>query len=345
MNGPSTDSTKAARLRALAPLYASAWVANLCAFLALGSVVSDQRFTAVSVGLITLGFAVSLALRLAGVSRTVLPLIMAGATTLLVVAGGPSGLLFLRGASSVVASILPALVLSVFLVVFSFCLLDDDLILFTIPPGLTVLGLSGTENPNTEMTAYFLVFVVAVIFALSYQNYLRYASAEQTGRSGDSLRPVLRWQLVSAAALFTLMAVVTAVAALPLKRAGRLASYRFGVPAASLLSTITELGYDAMGREIRIGQGPPGLGDREILQVQSEEYSNWRARTYDEYTGRGWYDATPMLTPRVTALPNASGFEAWVGTEGLEELSGRSRSVKQRFTFLGSWPAQSLPVV
>ena len=334
------------QLRALLPLYAAGYVAMLCPFLALGSVLDDDRFQSLTLFLITAGFAVSLLARLAGVPRRAAPTLLGAAIAALLAIGraGPGGA-WLPGASNIIAQILPAIVLGWFLVVFSFCLLDDDLLLFIIPPSLTILGLCGTENPNADMTGYFLVFVVASIFALCYHNYLRYVPAAQAGRTAEALRPVLRWQIVSAAILFVLVAILTAVVATPLKRAGRMDAHRFGLPGAGILGALGAMGYNAMGREIEIGQGSPAVSGREVFRVESTGSAYWRAHTYDNYTGRGWTDSSSNGMLLVTELPQEGGWQALVSLEPPADQYNRSlwHEVRQKIAFTASWPSRSLP--
>lgn len=333
-----------ASLRGLLPFYLAIWAVAVCAFLALGSVLDERSIVPITLFVVTLGFATSLALRLVGVSRRAAPLLLG--------AGGVLLLLFLRsswsgalmaGAGSVIASILPALFLGAFLLVFCFCLVDDDLLLFVIPPSLTILGLAGTENPNEEMTAYFLLFMIAAIFALSYHSYLQYVPPEMAGASPARLRPVLRWQIAGAAALFVLVALLTMVVALPLKDAGRVNAHRFRVPSADILSALGGLTYNAMGREMQMGLGTPALSERELFRVRSAEASYWRARTYDHYTGRGWADTTDRILTAGRPVPGSRLWATVLPRLGTPTPLGRRVNLYQEITFVASWPSRALP--
>lgn len=334
-----------AQARALIPLYAAIWVVVLCALLALGSVLDDERLLAFALVATTLGFAVSLTMRLWRVEAAV-PLAAGGAWLLLtLVFQLPARDLTSLGTGSIVASILPALILCGGLTVFSFCLVDDDLLLFVIPPSLAIISLAGTENPNPELTGLFLVFVIAAIFAVCYQNYLCYVPPERAGQSRAALWPVLRWQLVSASAVFGLVAVLTMAVTLPLKSAGFIRAYNLRVPGSSLLEGLIDMGFSAMGRDLQMGVGPPVLSDRVVFRVESPEAAYWRCRTYDDYNGRGWSDTSGTFV-RVAQPESRSGRWA-VSLEGdrLARYDWRTpyQELRQKISFESSWPSQALP--
>ncbi|MBI3944663.1 MAG: transglutaminase domain-containing protein [Armatimonadetes bacterium] len=343
---PHAGRDAPARARALLPFYAAIWLVVACALLALGSALGDWELPGFGLAGTTLGFAVSLALRVRRVGRSVVPLVACGVGLLLAAVAQlarSSGAF--AGAGMVGASIFPALVLAGFLTVFSFCLVEDDLLLFTIPPSLTIIGLGATENPSTALTAFFLIFVLAAIFAVCYQNYLRYVPAEWAGRSREALRPVLRWQLVSASAIFGSVAVLTAVVSLPFKDFGPLRLRDLDVPGSSLLDSLMEQSFMAMGRDIQMGNGAVALGDREVLRVESPESAYWRCRTYDHYTGRGWSD-TVSADVRLPQMEPGTG--RWVVMLAGDRLSdddrlARRRELPQKIALQSSWPSQALP--
>ncbi len=332
------------RLRALLPLYVAMWAAATCAVLGMGSVVDDPRFTTTVLTLLSAGFAVSLLLRIAGIRRSATPVLLA------LVGLGLAGLLRLHqygfvvpGAQSIVISVLPALLLTWFLAIYSFCLIADDLLLFVIPPSLAVLGLTGTENPNADMTAYFLVFMVAAIFGISYQNHLRYLSPEQAGRSPRRLRQLLTWQMVTTAVLFTAVAVLTGLVAVPLRDSGSVGLYRFRIRANSLLGAFGDMGLAGMGRELQMGLGGAALSDRVLFRVQAPTGLSWRARTYDQYTGRGWVDGSGRMPLNRESQPGG-WWEAVLLPPGALSPTERAqrRSVTQRFTLVASTQSRTL---
>ena len=123
------------RLRALLPLYVAMWAAATCAVLGMGSVVDDPRFTTTVLTLLSAGFAVSLLLRIAGIRRSATPVLLA------LVGLGLAGLLRLHqygfvvpGAQSIVISVLPALLLTWGLAIYSFCVIAGDLLLLASRP-------------------------------------------------------------------------------------------------------------------------------------------------------------------------------------------------------------------
>ncbi|HHX41724.1 MAG TPA: transglutaminase domain-containing protein [Armatimonadetes bacterium] len=331
------------RLRVLLPLYVATWLAGFCALLGIGSVSSDPELLTITGTLMTLGFILSLGLRLASIPRRAI-LLLLGCVGLALV-----GLLQARqftvgvpGSAPVAPPILPALGLTWFLVVYSYTLVANDLLLFVIPPALAILGLSGTENPNPDMSGYFLVFVVASLFAVSYHNYLRYAPLQRLGDTPEVLGPVLRWQLVATAALFAGVSALTAVVAVPLNEAGNVGVYRFRIRATPLLQSLAALRYDVMGREIRIGLGPSALSEREVLHIESPEPAYWRIRTYDRYTGNGWVDSMEGLPQRVLATTGGTAWEAVLPGRG---MGGRARGelLTQRVRVVGHWASSAIP--
>ncbi|HPT98830.1 MAG TPA: transglutaminase domain-containing protein [Armatimonadota bacterium] len=333
-----------ARLRVLLPLYIATWLAGYCALLGLGSVSSDPELLTITGTLMTLGFILSLVLRLASIPRRAI-LLLLGCVGLVL------GLLQLRqftvsvpGSAAVAPSILPALGFAWLLVILSYTLVTNDWLLFVIPLSLAILGLSGTENPNPDMSGYFLVFAVASLFAVSYHNYLRYVPVQRLGDTSEVLGPVLRWQVVATAALFAGVSMLTAVVAVPLNQAGSVGVYRFRIRATPLLQSLAALRYHVMGREIRIGLGPSALSEREVFHIESSEPAYWRIRTYDRYTGNGWVDSIEGLPQRVLATARGTAWEMVLPGSVDQGRGARAHRewLAQRVRVVGHWDSSAL---
>ena len=135
------------------PLYAAALAVTLCGIAAVNLTVDDPNLASLTVLLSSLGFAVSLALRMVRVdpNQAMYPLLgIALFVTLQRVLGGEGILDFMVGVrgSNAQPDIVLATLLSWLVVLRSFALLTNYSLLFCAVPTIAMLGLTGSSNPR-----------------------------------------------------------------------------------------------------------------------------------------------------------------------------------------------------
>src|SRR5205823_7630881 len=238
----------------------------------------------------TLGFAVSLALRMLRVdpNQAMYPLLgIALFVTLQRVLGGEGILVFMVGVrgNNAQPDIMLATLLSWLVVLRSFALLTNYSLLFCAVPTIAMLGLTGSSNPTPEIVLYFFFFLLATIFMVGYEHHLRLR--EEIARAD---RPSLRSHASTALALFVAVAALGGALTL----VGRPVLSRISPYTAPLIRKVQSL--PTFNNELQvskgylpIGSGPINLTDTPILEVRGAgDTSLWRTRIYDDYTGRGW---------------------------------------------------------
>src|SRR5438067_1175490 len=190
-DAPQLASSTAARIRYLLPLYLAGLVVTLCGIGAVQSTVDDPSLGTITAGLTVLGFAVSLALRLARLdpNLALYPAFGLGfflAAQHFISAGGLSEML-----GGPAQRWQPDVALATFLcwlvVLRSFTLLTNYALLFCPVPTIALLGLTGSSNLDSEILVYFMLFLFSTIFLVGYEHYLR---LQQSARREPD--PILR---------------------------------------------------------------------------------------------------------------------------------------------------------
>src|SRR5438132_1559096 len=176
-SAPQIAPSLSARLRYLLPLYVGGLIVTLCGLGAVQSTLDDPSLGTATAALTLLGFAVSLALRLARVdpNLALYPAFGLGfflAAQHFITAGGLTQLL-----GGPPQQWQPDVALATFLcwlvVLRSFTLLTNYALLFCPVPTIALLGLTGSSNLNAEILVYFLIFLFATIFLVGYEPSLR----------------------------------------------------------------------------------------------------------------------------------------------------------------------------
>jgi transglutaminase-like putative cysteine protease len=296
----------------LLPLYAAALAVTLCGIAAVNITVDDANLASLTVLLCSLGFAVSLALRMLRVdpNQAMYPLL--GITlfiTLQRLLGGEGLLDFMVGirGSSVQPDVVLATLLSWLVVLRSFSLLTNYSLLFCAVPTIAMLGLTGSSNLDPEIVVYFFLFLLATIFMVGYEHHLRLR--EESARAD---RPSLRSHASTALALFVAVAAVGGALTL----ASRPILSRISPLTAPILrkaqslptfSTSFQSGMDYLP----VGAGPISLSDTPVLDVRGAgDVSLWRTRILGHYTKRGWQRTDQPEDPEFPAQKNGVAFTA-----------------------------------
>ncbi len=186
----------------------------------------------------------------------------------------------------------------------SYRLNNDRSVLFMCVPGLSLIGLTATFDPNTEVLTFFGIFLTLACFVLIRQNTFSYQ--EQAGQADGAVR-------LSAGSVKLHIGITASVT---------LAAMVIGIALGTLLyprlvNTLTRqvAPFDApqlvdqlVGEEyVPIATGPVDLSNQELMTVRCDRPLLWRGRTYNTYTGQGWTSdltwdeqvwVNPVETPR-----------------------------------------------
>ncbi|HEY3414049.1 MAG TPA: transglutaminase domain-containing protein [Armatimonadota bacterium] len=287
-------------LRKILPLYFAAYAVLLCALGAFAATTADERFGTRGTLLVIVGGLVSIACRLKRLSQNTAFGVLAAVLVVLVfwVSAGSaapvSDLLTLIGSEHNSG---PGTMLAWFVVVYSFAMITDEVIVFSIVPCLALLGLMASENPNAEIVVYFLGMVLCSVFVLVYDNVLSKApeakSDSTPGLPADAGIALpgahdLRSPLALTVAVLGLALALGFVASLPIRMAGAVLSERapqLNIPAAAEFSAEVSSRYI---NQLDLTGAPPRLSDRVVMQIASARPMYWRAKVFDDYAGYAW---------------------------------------------------------
>lgn len=363
---PPMRPTLGSQLRTLLPLYLTGLVVTLCGIGAVNATVEEGALATATVSLTILGFAVSLALRLArvdpnhalypalGIGLFVVSQRYVSSGSFMEAIGGPS-----QGTWQ------PDIALATFLawlvVLLSFTLLTNSLVLFTPVPAIALLGLTGSSNVNTEIAVYFFVFLFATLFLTGYEHYLRLQEAARR-----EPEPILRAHATTAALLFVLvMATGGALTLVGRPVLARLSPFT-GAMVRKAQQSIPGFSPNVQNSSnfVPVGAGPIDLSETPVMDVYAPGPGLWRTRVYSYYNGRGWaaqpneiresvvsqeetkIPRPPGLGPNEDFEPN--GYSLPLKSDPQRDRSAPTRQMKQLIyvrTSLPTWlPAMARPI-
>lgn len=224
----------------------------------------------------------------------------------------------------------------------SFRLNNDRSVLFMCVPALSLIGLSATFDPNSEMLTYFGVFLALSCFVLIRQNTLSYQEKAETADGAVRLSAGSVKLHIGITASVTMAALVIGIA---------LGTLLYPHLVNTLTHQVTpfdapQLVEQFVGEEyVPIATGPVDLSNQELLTVKCDRPLLWRGRTYDRYTGQGWTSEMAwdeQIRIRAEDMPGTPGKDKMVASfiiprHPLHEIAGPTERVEQTFN-IGSGP-------
>lgn len=294
-------SETAARLRAravvLLPFYTAALVVLVAGISAVNSTLDDPGLTTASTALCVFGTLVSYALRVLGVQQravTLLSLVAVGAFVANANRIATAAFLFLnqREIDPASASAL-GLLLQWATVAFSFTMVTNQSVLFAVVPSMALLGLMSSENLNPEMVTYFLAFVLATVFLMGYDRCLSRTAEEDT----SGVKPTVRSLLAVSVAIVAGSAILGALAAAPLRLAGRTvlssAADRLSDAGIVLIRPLVGPGTEVLS----LGGSTPTFTGRVVMRVRCPVPLYWRSQSFSYYNGSEWHVGGGLFDP------------------------------------------------
>jgi hypothetical protein len=284
-------------------MYAAACAVLLCG---LGAYVSTyEGFGGGAVLVVLVGVCVSVFARLRRLRQDTMFGLLAAIVVVLIFWVSATG----GGASLSALGILgdrnnfPGVLLAWFVMLYSFAMITDEVIIFSIVPSIALLGTMASDNLNADIVVYFMGLVMSAVFLLVYENMLsrgvfdRPAGAKATHANETGVRTsLLMTALVVASAL-----VVGFVGSRPLAAIGE--TVRARTPDMDI-STNSRFASEVTQRyinEMDLSGNPPRLSDRVIMRVQSPRPLYWRGKVFSVYTGNSWTAGEVSDTPRQLA--------------------------------------------
>jgi transglutaminase-like putative cysteine protease len=320
------------------PTYLGGWCATLSWFFLVAVTIGYRPLFWVLGALTTVGFAVSFVLRgwREGGHRRAVDAVLGSST--LVRLGVLLAVLLALGRLGPLPWLVPEvahgeeewLIGTLFcwtMTLYSFGLVSEGMIAFASVPGVSMLGLMGTDNINPEVGVAFLCFLLGNVLMLSNMALGHYLGRRRRGPTGAELARWLGDQFIVAG----LTVGVTAFLAIACGALLQVATPRFFVPGlrVPVLRGAGFRGYAAFAEQLEIGTGGP-LEATPVLRVKTDRPVLLRRRVFDRIEGRTWSSAArepqdlPARQDQVRLTPNATAAEALKATA----------IVRQRITFL-----------
>lgn len=303
---PANVTTKQHSLARVLPLYVAAYIVLLCSLGAYSATAAEDEFGVRAVGLVLAGFVVSLFSRKMQLRQNAMFGLLATVVVALMLwtsLSGGSPLAELASAAGSDRTAGPGALLAWFVIIYSFAMIAEEVIVFSVVPSIALLGLMASENINPEIVIYFLGLVISAVFLLIYDNMLARAPYGEavdpdTGPVPDASPGFL--ERVKAPLLLTVTVLGLAlalglVATLPLRLVGNEISER---SAQASIPEATAFALEASNRyvnQLDLSGIPPNLSDRVVLQVACETPQYWRGKVFDEYTGSSWISVPTSL--------------------------------------------------
>jgi transglutaminase-like putative cysteine protease len=300
-------------------LYLTAGLAQFCGLMVVRYQISDPGFVYFLIALTALGLGVAYYLRQRGVSPRIVPIgALVGGVFFLIALGSGALLSHLFPSQSFVGTELSVIVaLAATASVSNFLAVSDDAVVFTTVWVVAIIGLSGAVDLNRELILFFFLFLLLFAFLLIHQNYL--AQARSTKETSDVPLRSLQIQGVTALVAWLTVGVAGTLLAIPLRALGKGISLRQVVnqlqlpPSALLEGRRTTTGSNQLAfdnrTEFRVGLGPTGDDQTEVLTVESPRPHYWRGRAYITYGAQGW---TNPDTPPIPVLPESGAVQPMV---------------------------------
>lgn len=315
------------------PLYAAAYSVLLCGLGAYSATSADDRFGINGVLMILAGFCVSMFCRMRRFRQNTMFGILVAMVAVLVFwvslgVGTPLSDTFVASAAERPTG--PGTMLAWFVVLYSFAMIADEVIVFSVVPSIALIGLMASENLNPEIVVYFIGLVLSAVFLLIYDNVLAHFPENEAGplapaggRQKSSVVAGLRAPMLLSVWVMGLAICMGLVASLPMSMVGNSISehtQQINVPAAS------EFAGEVLGayaNQVDLSGAPPRLTDRIVMKVRCAQPMYWRARVFDEYTGFSWTNEprTRPMRRDVNGLWRTRGLRA---DPDLGEYRGRT---------------------
>lgn len=287
-------------MKARVPLYIAGLAASSMGLAALGTVVSDGIFMLLMFVLLALGFYISWmartgrlrALDVRSIASITLSIIIAVTAMMRAL----QYQLFVFDVMSA-RDLHVAVGLAWLMVICSFVLTTDSAVIFICVPSLSIIGLSSTLGPTSDILIYFIFFLAFSCFLMLQHNLISaYRSIE--GR----IALLARWTITTLVIAFLSLSIGMIVSHILYNTINAtFASQIFNPNLSVFIRSFEPTSYAP------VATGPAPSSNLEVMTVKCNEDLYWRGQSYDRYTGNAWtYDRLPRDRRPVRPLDDKS---------------------------------------
>ncbi|HEY3266499.1 MAG TPA: transglutaminaseTgpA domain-containing protein [Armatimonadota bacterium] len=289
MTDQNTIAERRAHLTRILPMYVAAYAVLLCGLASYITTDGDDTFGARGVIVVMCGLAVSLFCRVRQLKQNTMFGVLAGMVAVILfyvsLSGGtPVGQLMSYVTNGRSAG--PGLMLAWFLMLYSFAMIADEVIIFSVVPSIALLGLMASENLNPEIVVYFVGLILSAAFLLVYENSL--SRLPVTTNEEASENPRVKSALLLAVIVLSLAMLVGLGVAIPLQVIGKSISDRTLAASAGAPSEFTAETSSRYINQLQLSGAPPRLSDRVVMKIRTPEPFYWRGKVFEYYTGSSW---------------------------------------------------------
>lgn len=294
-------------------LYITGLATSLCGLCALSNGLSDKSFALFAAVMLCIAYGTSILLRKSGYTTRLLELAVVAVAVIIylqIVAGRDFGTYLFPSVLDDTPELKLATILLWLEVLRSFTLVSDESVLFSAIPAVVMISLASTNNLNSEIMAFFILYLVLAVFLLAH-------------RSGATrTTPRRSFRLALGTALVAL--IIGCAVVVPVKIICTTA-FAKATPNFSRLKERSMAGFASSDQEyLQIAQGPVHLSHRVVMTVQVDTKDPnalgdlyWRGRVFDTYTGHGWESSSRFEHPtQPVKVTDKTGRIMWVYKTG-----------------------------
>ncbi|MDX1931873.1 MAG: transglutaminase domain-containing protein [Capsulimonadales bacterium] len=300
--GPRPQEARPASL----PLYLAGAAAQIAGLSAVAYQVAEPAFAYFTILLTIIGASTAFFLRKQGASPRFMQfgIVLVGLVFLYAIRGSGLFALIMPQEARAMQEVLLVSALAFTATFCTFLWLNDEAVVFSCVWSIAMIGLTGTININRELIISFVVFLAAATFLLVHQNSLAQSNGNAAVTLEDDPERTASWRLLRTQAIMAVIAwggsiLLGFLIAIPVQMVGRNLSLNSIIQRLKVAPTPIRrpsvrprLIFDSLN-DFRVGLGPVDDDPSERMSVLTEGPHYWRARTFDQYTGKGWISTLP----------------------------------------------------
>ncbi|MHB1456340.1 MAG: transglutaminase domain-containing protein [Armatimonadota bacterium] len=285
----------------LTVLYIAAFGVNAVGLAAFDSYTNDPVFTLVSLFIIAAGFYFGWLNKIEPAQKNnstkfIRYIVGIGLSIFLAAHVSARQILFLGTTES--GGLTLAILISFIMIVISYYIISDEMLLFSCIPPLSLIGLTGTMGQDESIILYFSAYLVLASLLMIQQNLT--ANNDKRARQKH---PLSIYAVI--AATITIAAIVIGLIAFKViyEPVDRRILSRLVVPLPFQNPTVQDI-----NDYIPVGPSP-STSNEELMTVQTNNPILLRGQTFSYYTGALWRDRRPLMGQILSDDPGIIGID------------------------------------
>jgi len=277
--------------------YIASYLVTACGVSAVTSTVGEPGFTRAIFFLLTCGYLASFAAQMehlwwGRILRITATMVGLGSVPVLALFISPASIFPLEALAD--QDLRAAVLLAWLAVILSFLLgslvLNQRVALsFPIVPTVSMFGLIGRMNPNTNITLAFVAFVCFAIFLVSYENTMGKSPSVVLGFCRADVVKRLTYQHFLIAAAFTLPVMLCAVLLSGVLRKVVPPWFSRGLQQMhASMAEIIPTSWTRFADTFTLTGGPMSLGNTTRMLIEAPDGFRWRGQVYNQFDGHTW---------------------------------------------------------